>query len=188
MNKLLPIIALFLISITVWAQSDRSVFYHINGSADFGRFQDRIELTPSVSVRIFAKTYLGVGLSTSYYSNETAIYTNKDKVLAESKVKDKIWYFGGELFARFIPFENKEGIIKNCFLQSSFETLRGKGKYKDTNETYNYNTTNNTVFAGVGYKQPLNEQLGLGLLLSFKLDDEKDSIYRNPVVRVSFEF
>ena len=188
MKKALFIGVWLIASSVTMAQSERKTFYSLSGSADFGRFQDRLELTPSVSFLLLPKTYLGIGLSTSYYSNETSVYSNNNQKLVESKVKDVIWYWGGELFIRFHPFENQATLLRNCFLQSSFETLKGNGRYKEENGTYSYHSTHKTAFAGIGYKQPLNERISLGLLLSFKLNNEKNSIYRNPIFRLSFEF
>jgi hypothetical protein len=191
MNRLTRIIAvltaLCFSGLLLSAQSKKPVFYTIGGSADFGRFQDRIELTPTIAFRILPKTYAGFGLSASYYSTENTVYKVNNNT-QQATIDDDIWYWGGEFFTRYLPFESKDGFVKNCFLQTSFETLYGRGKYKDESGQYKYKTNNQTLFAGVGYKRPINDKFAIGLLLNFKLNNEKDSPYRNPIIRVSFEF
>ncbi|MCG8583035.1 MAG: hypothetical protein MI866_24165 [Bacteroidales bacterium] len=190
MNRLLKAIAAFIAlcisGLLLSAQSKKPIFYSISGSVDFGRFQNRIELTPSIAIRALPKTYFGLGISASYYSSENTVY--KANITQQSIIDDDIWYLGGELFARYLPFENKDGIVNNCFLQTSFETLYGRGKYKDESGQYQYKTNTYTLFTGIGYKQPINDKHAIGLLLNFKLNNAKDSPYRNPIIRVSFEF
>ena len=36
-------------------------------SVDLGRFNDRIEVMPSVALRTFSNTYLGIGITYAYY-------------------------------------------------------------------------------------------------------------------------
>lgn len=188
MRNLIIILILFMTGTGASAQTEKSFFYGSSASIDLGRFQDRFEITPMAGFKILPKTYLGLGVTLSYYSTESAAYQTNENIYIETEIKNKIWYKGGEVFLRFSPFENKQLFVKNLYFQTSYEALWGKGKYNDESGKYDYNTDNFTPFAGIGYKQPFSDKFSLGLMLNFKLNDESDSLYRNPVVRVSFEF
>ena len=183
---LFGILCLFSLGLT--AKSAKGFLIGATTSADFGRFQDRIEFTPNVAVRILSKTYLGLGTTIAYYSIENELYQYSNINSTQPDIKDKIWYGGGELFLRFVPLEDKKSFARNLFMQTSFEALWGKGRYFIQQAKYKYNTANQTFFAGVGYKQPVSDKLSLGMLVNFKLNNEKDSPYRNPIIRFSLEF
>ncbi|GEM_PF-3783900 len=191
MNKQMKNISILLLlfcTSLLSAQTNKNTIFGLNASADFGRFQDRIEMTPTIAFRTIPKLYLGFGTSISYYSSTTYIYSNKNNTTVKSSVKDKTWYIGGELFVRYLPFEGKKLFINNIFLQASYEALWGNGNYKDKSGKYSYNTTNHTPFIGVGYKQRLIKRLAIGVIVNIKLNNENHSPYRNPVVKVALEF
>lgn len=187
MRKLFLITLLGLYGCTLLAQKESKIFYGISASADFGRFQDRIELTPLAGIKVLPKVYAGLGTTVSFYSTENTVHVYNNNNSRKYKVDDNIWYYGGELFLRFQPFEKQKSFTKNIFLQSSYEYLQGKGKYKDQSGKYRYQTNNHTFLAGLGYKHPLSDKLNLGMSLNFKLNNESDSPYRNPIIRISLE-
>lgn len=188
MRKLFLLALFGLCGCSLFAQKESKIFYGVSASADFGRFQDRIEVTPLMGVKILPKIYAGLGTTLSYYSTENSVYVYSGNQENKYKVDDKIWYYGGELFVRYNPLEKIKNFTKNLFLQSSYEYLHGHGKYKDKGGRYKYKTNNHTFLAGIGYKHPISEKLNLGMSLNFKLNNESDSPYRNPIVRISLEF
>ncbi len=188
MRKLIVILVFITLTKAIDAQEERKFFYGISVSVDLGRFQDRFELTPLLGVKVFSKTYVGIGLNISYSNTENIVYTQENNKTIENLIEDQIWYLGGNCFLRFLPFENKENFIKNLYLQTSYEGLWGNGVYSDETGKYDYATDNFTPFVGLGYKQYLGGRFSLGALVSFKLNNEEDSPYRNPIVRIAFEF
>ena len=188
MKKSILFTVFILTGYSLLAQTNKSLFFGASASADFGRFQDRIEITPTIAFRIVPKTYIGLGTTVAFYSTNNTIYEYDNDNTTEIETKDRIWYLGGEIFLRFVPFEQKQTVIKNIFFQSSYEAIFGNGNYKDQSGNYDYKTDNYTPFVGIGYKQPLSEKISLGILLSFKLNNEADSPYRNPMIRIALEF
>jgi hypothetical protein len=188
MKKTFLISIIILSTFGLFAQTNKTFFFGARASLDFGRFQDRVEITPNVAVKIASKTYIGLGTTVAYYASQSSVYQYNDNMTTESDIKDRTWYWGGEIFLRFIPFENKESFLKNIFLQTSYEAIFGKGVYEDQSGKYNYDIDNYTPFWGIGYKQPLSEKLSLGMSLNFKLNNETDSPYSNPMIRIAIEF
>ncbi len=157
-------------------------------TVDFGTFQDRVMLSPYLGKQIFPKCYFGGNATLAYLTNETVYFQTTDNVTTEVSLKDQIWYYGGGLFIQYLPFEQKEYFIRHFFLQSRYEYLWGRGTYREEARKYNYQTDNQTIFLDIGYKQSLSARLKLHLLLSFKLNQESDSPYRNPMIRFGVEF
>lgn len=188
MKKQLFILLIFCTCLNAFARQERTLFYGATTSLDFGRFQDHVEMTPLMGIKILPRIYAGIGATLAYYSKENAIYQDQTESYSSTEIKDKVWYKGGEVFLRFVPFDQKEIFLKNIYIQTSYEALWGKGEYYDSSGTYKYNTDNFTPFVGMGYKQPLLDQFSLGIMLAFKLNKEADSPYRNSIVRITFEF
>ena len=182
------ILSLLLCTIGLSAQTKKGTIFGLSASADFGRFQDRIEITPTIAFRTIPGVYVGFGSSVSFYSTIYYKYSSKNNTVVRSSLKDEIWYFGGEIFIRYFPFEKHKLFINNIFAQTSYEALWGNGNYNEKGVSYNYKTTNYTPFIGIGYKQRLTNRLAIGVILNMKLNNEKDSPYRNPVVKVAIEF
>lgn len=188
MKKVVIILILFTVSVNIYAQENKKLLWGFSASADFGRYNDRIGIEPNIAYQILPKTYLGIGGAVLYYNTENTVYDVAENNVTQTGVKDRVWYFGGSSFLQFVPFENKETFVKNMFLQTSIEALFGNGKYKSNGNTYSYTTENYTPFVSIGYKQPLSEKMSLNILLAFKLNDENDSPYKNPVIRVGVQF
>jgi hypothetical protein len=174
-----------LLSTICYSQKSSSFFYGASASANFGRLQDRIEITPIAGYKILPKTFIGIGATLSYFSNKNIVYKDRKRKTTST---DKIWYKGGEVFLRFFPFDKNKNHIKNFYLQAHHEALWGNGKYIIQEKSYNYRTDNFTSFIGLGYKHPLVDRFSLGMMLAFKLNKEADSPYKNQLLRISFEF
>lgn len=174
----------------LFAQNQKDISIGGTVSADFGRYSDRFEFTPNISRQILQKVYWGAGPSISYYSQEAYRYKYKenDESFDESKSRINTWYVGVSVFFRYYPFEKSKKITQNVYLQSSYEYLRGKSTYRDEDGKYKHTARSNTFFSGVGYKHALNEKVNVYCLLSFKLNNEKYSPYKNPIVQIGFDF
>lgn len=188
MKHPLLILIFYLAGLPLFAQAEKTQFYGTTASADFGRFQDRIEISPMAGIKVLPKIYAGLGITLAYFSIESVVLNKNNDSWSESKTKDQIGYSGGQLFIRHVPFEQKEGLLKSLYLQVAYEALWGNGTYSDASGKYQYSLDNFTPFAGIGYKQALWNRFSIGALLCFKLNDEKDSPYQNPIFRISFEF
>jgi len=172
------------------AQESKKVSIGGTLSVDFGRHYDRFEFTPTISKKILPKLYIGAGPSLSYYSQTAYIYQyNKEtNTSVELKAKSNMRYLGGTLYTRFYPRETAENFTQNVFLQTRYEYLRGKGTYRNSDVKFNHTTNNNTFFTGLGYKHALGKKSKIYFLLSFKLNEEKYSPYKNPIIQIGFDF
>lgn len=159
-------------------------------SADIGRFNDRFEVTPTIHIKAFPKIYVGVGATIAHYKQESIGYLldNQTFEVTEYDITSKTTYYGGNLFARYFPFENKKGFYNNFYLQSELEFLKGAGKYRDITGNYKFKTNNRTLFTGIGYKHLIGNKFALSASILLKLNNESDSPYRNPIIRIGFEF
>lgn len=159
-------------------------------SADIGRFNDRFEVTPTVQTKVLPKIYLGIGATFAYYKQVSIGYLldNQAFEVTEYDITTKTTYYGGNLFVRYFPFENKKKFYSNLYLQSELEFLKGNGKYQDITGNYKFKTDNKTIFTGIGYKHLIGNKFALSTSLMFKLNNENDSPYRNPLFRIGFEF
>ena len=175
---------------TLYAQEKNKFIFGGTVSADIGRFNDRFEITPTVHKKVFPKFYLGLGATLAYYKQESTgyIFDNQNSEVTEYDIKTKTTYYGGNLFARYFPFEKKNNFFQNIYLQTEFEYLKGNGKYKDATGNYTFKTDNKTIFTDLGYKQLIGNKFALNVNLLFKLNNESDSPYRNPIIRIGFEF
>lgn len=188
MKKVVIILISFTVLANINAQENKKLFWGFSTSADFGRYNDRISIEPNVAYQILPKTYLGIGGTVLYYRTENTIYNVAENNIIQANVKDRISYLGANSYLRFIPFQHKETFVKNMFLQTSIEGLFGIGKYQSFGITSNYTTENYTPFVTIGYQEPLNEKMSLNVLFAFKLNNEEDSPYKNPVIRLGIQF
>ena len=159
-------------------------------SGDFGRFNDRIEITPSVHTKIIPKLYFGIGATLAYFKQESTNYAidNQNMEVRVYNITSKTFYYGVNTFSRFYPFEDKKEVHKNIYMQAEFEYLRGDGTYKNDLGKDKFSTNYNTVFAGIGYKHLLGKKMSLTTSIFFKLNNKANSPYRNPIIRIGFEF
>ena len=173
----------------VYAQEKDRFIFGGTVSADIGRFNDRIEMTLITYKKIIPKWYIGMGATLSNYNQESIVYVAdaQNLELTEYSSKTKTTYYGASLFVRYFPFEKKAIFLKNIYMHSEFEYLKGDGDYKDDTGTYAFKTDNRTLFSGIGYKQFIGKTIALTANLLFRLNNESDSPYRNPIIRIGFE-
>lgn len=188
MHKIFFILLFSFTSIHIHAQKNAILFAGATASAYFGQLQDRVEISPLVGFRVLPKTYLGASATFSYYSTSSIVLEKQQNTTDQQSVQNKLWYTGGAIFARYIPFQQKNNALGNVYLQASYEALWGVGKHTNNKNEFEYQTMNYTPFVGIGFKQSIIKNFSLGALLSFKLNNELHSPYRNPIIRISFEF
>lgn len=188
MAKVFFILLLSFMSSHIHAQKKATLFAGATASAYFGQLQDRVEISPLVGWRVLPKTYLGISATFSYYSTNSIILEKQPNTTTQQSIKNQLWYTGGSFFVRYIPFQQKTTALSNVYLQSSYEALWGVGKHTNNKGQFEYQTMNYTPLVGIGFKQSIIKNFSLGALLSFKLNNEQHSPYRNPIVRISFEF
>lgn len=187
--KKIILVLFILCSTLIFAQEKNELVFGGTISADLGRFNDRIEVIPSIHKKILKKTYLGIGLTIANYKQESNSVFYIDEQYYETKNKTSTFYYGGSMFLRYYAFENKQkSILKNLFLQTEIEHLKGKGTYKDSFGKTEFKTTNTTLFSGIGFKHLMGNKIALTSSLLFKLNSEEDSPYKNPIFRIGIEF
>ena len=190
LNRNYILTLLLISSLSIGYSQNKKLQYGGNVSLDIGKRNDRVEINPTVSRKIASKIYLGVGLNYFYSRNQTASYIYNETTKTEKKLslKEISHYFGSSAFLRFYAFIKKKSVLKNLYLHTEFELLNGRTKYKDINGNYKYNNHSNNLISGIGFKWFLNKKLALNSNLLFKLNNSKDSPYRNPIFRLGFEF
>jgi hypothetical protein len=184
MKHLILLLLFFLLGSLLFsnAQEKKNLTFGGNISLDLGRFNDLIEVNPTVSFKSLPKIYIGFGLN---------YYYNKQETISEEKElnsQEKSNYYGASTFIRYYAFEKNKSVIKNLYLHSEFEYLNGRIKYSDSNGNYNYKNSSNNVLSGIGFKFLLGNKFAINSNLLFKLNNPKGSPYRNPVFRLGFEF
>ena len=188
MKKLFIFLSFLFISFNILSQEKNKLIFGGNLSADFGRFNDRLEIMPTIFKQLTSNFYIGVGVTFSYYQQESTSFLYENDSVEEFKSKTKTTYLGVNLLLQYYPFKMKKEFLNNLFLTSEMEFLKGKGKYKDAFVNEQFNTNNTTFFLGLGYKHELSEKISIKTSLLFKLNNEKDSPYRNPIFRIGLEF
>lgn len=172
------------------AQEKSKLVFGGTVSVDIGRFNDRFELTPTLHTKVFQKFYFGIGVTMAHYKQESIGYLmdHQDLAVETYNISTKTTYYGMNLFTRYFPFESKKGAYKNLYLQSEFEFLKGTGKYLDPTGSYKFNTNNRTIFTGIGYKHQIGNKFALNASILIKMNHESNSPYKNPIIRIGFEF
>jgi hypothetical protein len=130
--------------------------------------QTLIEIAPSIGYKVTNRFSAGMNLKYSYY-HYTDVYNN----VHNSNV------YGGGPFARFFITEglflHGEGEILNIEVPDAYT-----GIYSRENIT--------SIFLGGGYRQMMGERSSLDMLLLFNVNDNRNSPYQNPVIRIGFGF
>jgi len=188
MKKVLLITVFSLFRLNLLAQSNKNLLFGTTASFDFGGNQESVEINPALGVQVLPGTYIALGPTISFYSTNNTAYHYESNITIKSEIEDKILYWGEKLVLQYSPFEHKPSPIKYVFVQSSYQTLRGNGIYIDKSGQYKYSIDNYTPFAGIGYKLNFWDLLNLDILLNIKLNNEADSPYHNPIVRIGIEF
>jgi hypothetical protein len=126
----------------------------------------QIEIAPIVGYRVSDRFQPGIGLTYSYFKDQTYSYTLEYST------------YGGSVFARFFLFEG-------LFAQAEAEALNIKAYYSPTESERlwigNY-------YVGGGYYQKLGERSGMYILVMWNLNQTELTPYSNPVIRIGFSF
>ena len=130
--------------------------------------QTRIEIAPIIGYKITERLSAGLGLKYIYYK----IKDNYSTLNYSTNI------YGGGPFARFTLFEG-------LFLHGEYEILNLE--VPDLN--YNLKRENITsVFLGGGYRQMIGDRSSIDLLILYNVNDNRNSPYNNPVIRIGFGF
>lgn len=143
------------------------LFFGGNFGLQFGT-QTLIEIAPSIGYKITDRFSAGINLKYIYY-HFTDAYSNA----LNSNI------YGGGPFTRFFVTEglflHGEAEILNLDIPDSFT-----GRYSRQNIT--------SVFLGGGYRQMIGERSSLDILLLYNVNENRNSPYENPVIRIGFGF
>jgi len=179
MNPFLKLFFLFLfivhLSINVSAQPPQSVetfwdkvYFGGNFSLQFGN-QTLIDVNPLVGYRLTEKFSVGFSATYIYYHVKDAYYN----------IDYSTDIYGGSIFTRYYFLENifahVEGEVLNLEVPNYF-----LNRYEREN-IFGF-------YVGGGYRQPLGERSSLNILLLYNLNEDLNSPYQNPIIRIGFGF
>ena len=144
------------------------VYFGGNIGLQFGN-QTLVNVNPIVGYRITEK--LSAGISATYiYYHYTDPYYNVDFT---SNI------YGGSIFTRYFVMENifthVEGEILNLEVLNYF-----LNKYVREN-VFGF-------YVGGGLRQPMGERSSLNIMLLYNLNEDVNSPYQNPIIRIGFGF
>lgn len=144
-----------------------NLFFGGNFGLQFGS-QTYIELAPLIGYKITERLSAGLGLKYIYYKI-------KDNY---STLNYSTNSYGGGPFARFTLFEG-------LFLHGEYEILN-----LEVPDLYNNLIRENitSVFLGGGYRQMIGDRSSIDFLLLYNINDNRNSPYVNPVIRIGFGF
>ena len=75
------------------------------------------------------------------------------------------------------------------FVHAEFEYLKGNGTYTDDfTGSFDFDTTNETIFTGIGYRYPVGKKLALQTSLLYRINHQADTPYDRLVFRLGVEF
>ena len=178
MTKPFRILVLFLVisicSVKVFSQSleglslGQRLYFGGNFGLQFGD-QTVVDINPLVGYRLTEKLSVGVSATYIYYK-----FTDPYHFYPSYSTN----IYGGSVFTRYY------------FLENIFAHVEGEVLNLDAFDI-NYILKRINVFSlyvGGGYRQPLGERSSLNLLLLYNLNDDRNSPYQNPIIRVGFGF
>jgi hypothetical protein len=145
------------------------VFFGGNFGLQFGD-QTVVDVNPLVGYRLTEK--LSVGFTVTY-----VYYRFKDPYNYFPSYSSNI--YGGSLFTRYFLLENifahVEGEMLNLEVPNYF-----LNRYEREN-VFGF-------YVGGGYRQPLGDRSSLNILLLYNLNEDRNSPYQNPIIRIGFGF
>lgn len=131
-----------------------------------------IEISPLLGYKFTDQLWGGVGGTYQYYKNSNYIPSFKSSV------------YGGRLFSRYYI-----GLIDNLFLHGEYEVLNYDAIFVDPFGYYYQNRiTAHNILVGGGYSQPISDRSSIDLMILYNINENSQSLYSNPVVRVGFNF
>ena len=146
------------------------VYFGGNFGLQFGN-QTLVNVNPIVGYRITEKLSAGVSATYIYYHFKDPYYS----IDYTSNI------YGGSIFTRYFVLENifahVEGEVLNLEVPQYF------------NNSYSYVRDNVFGFyVGGGLRQPMGERSSLNILLLYNLNEDVNSPYQNPIIRIGFGF
>lgn len=133
----------------------------------YSTYNSYIQIAPVVGYRITPKVQIGTNLT---YLHQWF------KNFAGNKYNSSI--YGGSLFLRYIFW-------KFLYAQTEYEILSVPDYYSTD---ANARRTVNSLFAGLGFIQPLSGRSFFTVSVLYNFLDDKYSPYENPLIRVGFGF
>ncbi len=131
-----------------------------------------IDISPFLGYKVTDKFWTGIGATYQYYRNTNYVPDIKTSV------------YGGRVFGRYYV-----GIIENLFAHAEYEVLNYDALFMDPfGYVYQQRLTAHNILVGAGYSQPISENSSLDLMILYNLNENSQSLYSNPVIRLGFNF
>ncbi|HCQ30360.1 MAG TPA: hypothetical protein DIU39_08745 [Flavobacteriales bacterium] len=130
-----------------------------NFGLQFGNYT-LVEVSPMVSYEVFKNAYMGLGATYLYYNDK--IYDYQTSIYA------------GRLFSQYY-FENFP-----MMLHAEYEVMNL--------ELFGFNQRVNVdnVYVGGGYAEPIGKNSYAVIMLLWNVTQNPNSVYSNPIMRISF--
>lgn len=169
MNRILGLIFFAIISLSSFAQGEIGKQRTLNGKVFFGggiglQFgtYTGIEISPIVGYRPIDNLYTGVRFTYQYIGGSGINYSQN--------------VFGGSVFAKYILFDRLIAHVE----------YEGVHVWTSGDSFENYTDWYGTPLIGGGLYQKLGARSGMELLFLFDVSGSTNSIYSNPIIRLSF--
>lgn len=164
-------ISIFIVLI-VWGQGDigkkrtlnDKVFFGGGIGLQFGSYTG-IEIAPVIGYKPIKNLYTGLRLSYQYIGGSSISYTQN--------------VFGGSLFAQYVIFDR-------IIAHAEYESLYVITDWDDSGPDDEFWA--NTPLIGGGLFQKMGNRSGMMVLFLFDVRGDVQSIYSNPIIRISFIF
>ncbi len=144
------------------------IFFGGNLGLQFGD-QTVIDLNPMAGYKLTEKLSVGVTVTYIYFKF-------RDPYNVFPSYSSNI--YGGSVFTRYF------------FLENIFAHVEGEVLNLEAFD-FNYQLKRLNVFSlyvGGGYRQPLGDRSSLNILLLYNLNEDRNSPYQNPIIRIGFGF
>ncbi len=145
------------------------VYFGGNFGLQFGD-QTVVDVNPLIGYRLTEK--LSVGFTATYI-----YYKFKDPYNPSYSYSSDI--YGGSIFTRYF-------LLENIFAHIEGEVLN----LEVPNYVLNRYVREDIFgfYVGGGYRQPLGDRSSLNILLLYNLNEDRNSPYQNPIIRIGFGF
>ncbi len=145
------------------------VYFGGNFGLQFGD-QTVVDVNPLIGYRVTEKLSVGITATYIYYKFRDPYYTS---LSYSSNI------YGGSIFARYF-------LLENIFAHVEGELLN----LEVPNPILRRNVREDIFgfYVGGGYRQPLGDRSSLNILLLYNLNDNANSPYQNPIIRIGFGF
>jgi len=158
----------------------KKLFFGGYMSLRFGTVTD-IELAPIVGYQLTPRFSVASGIKYEYYSDR---YYNYDTHI-----------YGFKVFSRFNIIQDLNriipaGISMSIFVHAEYEGLSLESRYFDYGNQFPGQDRFwlNTFLVGGGIRQPIGPKAGIYFSILWNLNDNINSIYSNPIMRIGFSF